>query len=103
MHIMQQKKKKCFNVLRSLCRVDTFRRQSETYAPNSMRHSIIITAIMAPIGMVDSACIVCTCHTAVSAGADADVRFTTSIPSAVGHSGHPAMRSASNGESATAR
>lgn len=102
MHIMQQKKK-YFNVLRSLCRVDMYRRQSDTYALNSMRHSIIITAIMAPIGMVDSACIVCTCHTAVSAGADDDVRFTISIPSAVGHSGHPAMRTASNGESATAR
>lgn len=90
-------------MLRSLCRVDMYRRQSDTYAPNSMRHSIIIPAIMAPIGMVDSACIVCTCHTAVSAGADDDARFTTSIPSAVGHSGHPAMRSASNGVSATAR
>lgn len=80
-----------------------FRMQSDTYAPNSMRHSIIITVIMVPIGMVDSACIVCRCHTAVSAGADDDVLFTISIPSAVGHSGHPAMRTASNGESATAR
>lgn len=83
--------------------MDTCRRQSDTYALNSMRHSIIITAIMAPIGMVDSACIVCTCHTAVSAGADDGARFTISIPLAVGHSGQSAMRTASNGVSATAR
>lgn len=92
-----------FNVFRFLCRADTFRRQSDIYAASSKMHSIIIPVIMAHIGMVGNACIDCTCHTASSDGVGDDALFIISIHSAVGHSGHLVMRSASSGGNDTAR
>lgn len=92
-----------FNVFRFLCRADTFRRQSDIYAASSKMHSIIIPVIMAHIGMVGNACIDCTCHTASSNGVGDVARFIISIHSAVGHSGHLVMRSASSGGNVTAR